>query len=81
METIMAFIDPNRPKIGYAEQSLPRHDPASAFDDQPRVHGWTANRPRSSGLMLAGGLMAALVIAGWVTFSAGKFENGNVTNA
>ena len=81
METTMAFIDPNRPKIGYAEQSLPRHDPASAFDDQPRVHGWTANRPRSSGLMLAGGLMAALVIAGWVTFSAGKFETGNVTNA
>lgn len=77
----MAFIDPNRPEIDLAEQLLPPHSPASAFDDQPRMHGWTANRPRSSGLMLAGGLTAALVIAGWVTFSSGKFETGNVTNA
>jgi hypothetical protein len=76
----MAFIDPNRPEIDPAEQLLPRHNPGSAVDDRPRMDGWTANRPRSSGLMLAGGIMGALVIAGWVTFSSGKFKAGNVTN-
>jgi hypothetical protein len=76
----MAFIDPNRPETDPAEPLLSRHNPKSAVDDRPRMDGWTANLPRSSGLMLAGGIMAALVIAGWVTFSSGKFETGNVTN-
>ena len=80
MEKTMAFIDPNRPEIAQAEQPLPLHSPASSFDNRPRIDGWTANRPRSSGLMLAGGLMAALVIAGWITFSSGKFETGSATN-
>ena len=71
----MTFIDPGRPGIESAERL-----PASAFDDQPRMgDGWTANRPRSSGLMLAGGIIVALMIAGWVTFS-GMIEIGRATN-
>lgn len=69
MEKTMISIDPNRPGIDSAEPLLSRQNPASAFDDQPRMDGWTANRPRSSGLMLAGGLIVALMIAGWVSFS------------
>lgn len=75
----MTFIDPNRPGIDSAEPLLSRHNPASAFDDQPRTDGWTANRSRSSGLMLAGGLIVALMIAGWVSFS-GMIETGSATN-
>lgn len=76
----MAFIDPNRPEITPAEQQLPLQSPASFFEDRPRMDGWTANRPRSSGLMLAGGLVTALIIAGWITLSSGKFETGNAIN-
>jgi hypothetical protein len=76
----MAFIDPSRPGIDPAEPLPPRRNPASAFDDGPRVDSWTANRPRSSGLMLAGGIMAALIISGWVNFSSGMFVTGSATN-
>ena len=74
----MTFIDPDRPGIDSAEPLLSRQNPASTFDDQPRMDGWTANRPRSSGLMLAGGLMVALMIAGWVSIS-GMIEAGRNT--
>jgi hypothetical protein len=71
----MTFIDPDRPAIESAEPL-----PASAFDGQLRMgDGWTANRPRSSGLMLAGGIIVALMVAGWVTFS-GMIEIGRTTN-
>jgi hypothetical protein len=76
----MAFIDPSRPGIDRAEPLPPRCNPASAFDDEPRMDDWTASSPRSSGLMLAGGIMAALMISGWVTFSSGKFETGSAIN-
>ena len=76
----MTFIDPNRPGADSAEPLLSRHNPASAFDDRPRMDGWSANRPRSSGLMLAGGLIVALMIAGWVSFS-GMMETGRNTPA
>ena len=75
----MTFIDPNRSEIDSTEPLPFRHNPASAFDDQPRMDGWSANRPRSSGLMLAGGLIVALMIAGWVSFS-GMIETGRATN-
>jgi hypothetical protein len=71
----MTFIDPDRRGMDPAEPL-----PAPAFDDQLRMGGgWTANRPRSSGLMLAGGIIVALMIAGWVTFS-GMIETGRTTN-
>jgi hypothetical protein len=79
MEQKMTFIDPNRPGIAPAQPVPPRRNLASAFDDEPRVDGWTANRPRSSGLMLAGGITVALMIAGWVTFS-GMIETGSAAN-
>jgi hypothetical protein len=79
MEETLAFIDPSRPRIDPAEPLPPRSNFTSAFEDRPRVDGWTANRPRSSGLMLAGGIIVALMIAGWVTFS-GMFETGSATN-
>jgi hypothetical protein len=75
----MTFIDPNRPGTEPVEPLLPRHNPASAFDDQPRIDGWTANRPRSTGMMLAGGIIVALMIAGWVTVS-GMIETGMTAN-
>ena len=75
----MAFIDPNRPKSDPAEPLLPLHNPASAFDDGPRTNDLRENRPRSNGLMLAGVIIIALMIAGVVTFS-GKIEIGSATN-
>jgi hypothetical protein len=76
----MTFINPDRPGIEPAELPHPRHNPASALDDQPRMgDGWTANRPRSNGLMLTGGIIVALMIAGWVTFS-GMIETASVAN-
>jgi hypothetical protein len=77
----MAFNDPIRPGIDRAEPLPSRHNPASAFDDGPRVDGWTAKRPRNSNLILilAGGITAALMIAGWVTYS-GMGEIGSATN-
>jgi hypothetical protein len=71
----MTFIEPGRRGIESAERPL-----ASAFDGRLRIgDGWTANRPRSSGLILAGGIIVALMIAGWVTFS-GMIETGRATN-
>jgi hypothetical protein len=76
----MTFINHDRPGIEPAELPHPRHNPASAVDNRPRMgDGWTANRSRSSGLMLAGGIIVALMIAGWVTFS-GTIETASVAN-
>jgi hypothetical protein len=76
----MAFIDPSPPGNDPVELLPPRRNPASAFDDGPRVDRWTASHPRSNGLMLASGIMVALLISGWVTFSSGKFETGSATS-
>jgi hypothetical protein len=75
----MAFIDPNRPGIDPVEPLPTRRNPASAFDDGPRADDWRADRPRSNGLMLAGCVIVALMIAGLFTFS-GKVESGSTAN-
>jgi hypothetical protein len=76
----MTVIDPDRPGIEAAAPPYPRHIPASDFDGQRRINdGWTVNRPRSNGLMLTGGIVVALMMAGWVTFS-GMFETDRTTN-
>jgi hypothetical protein len=78
MEETMAFIDPNRPEIDPAQPLLPLHNPTSAFDDGPRGNDLRENRARNSGLMLAGVIIIALMIAGLVNFS-GKVEIGDAT--